>query len=260
MLRELLLAAMMVVFSLAGTANAAHPLITDDSGTQGKGKIQLEFFGEYGFDRKDGITEKSLQAPTVPFLTYGLTDAADIVLGLSYNEVATEHAGGTSAIRGIGDATVELKTRFYEKNGLSFAVKPGITLPSGDDNKGLGNGRASYHIFFITSQDSQPWALHLNLGYIRNEYRIKGVKDANRVDIWHVSLATQVEVFNKLKAVANIGMERNPDKTSETHPAFILGGLIYSITGNIDVDAGIKFGLNKQETEISYLAGITWRI
>jgi hypothetical protein len=260
MLRELLLAVITVAVLSAGTANAAHPLITDDSGTQGKGKLQFEFIGEYGLDKIDGVKQKSFQAPTVPFLTCGLTEDTDIVLGLSYTEVVTEDSGSTTAIRGIGDASIELKTRFYENEGLSFAVKPGITLPTGDENKGLGNGRVSYHAFFIATKELQSSAFHLNLGYIRNEFKLRADEDANRKDIWHISFATQVEVVKNLKAVANIGMERNPDKTSETHPAFILGGLIYSVTENLDVDAGIKFGLTKPETEISYLAGITWRI
>ena len=44
-------------------------------------------------------------------------------------------------------------------------------------------------------------------------------------------------------------MERNPDKTSNTHPAFILGGLIYSILESIAIDVGVKGGLNKPETD-----------
>lgn len=260
MLGKSLFAVLIFSLSLAGTALAAHPLITDDSGTQGKGKAQLEFIGEYGNDKMDGVTERSLQIPTVPFLTYGLTDATDIVVGLPYNEVVTEDTAGKSTVRGIGDASLELKRRFYEKEGLSFAVKPGITLPTGDESKGLGNGKASYHAFLITTKEVQPWAFHLNLGYIRNQYKLQEDEDANRKDIWHVSLAAQVEFVKNVKAVANIGMERNPDKTSEIHPAFILGGFICSVTENLDVDAGLKYGLNKPETDMAYLAGITWRL
>ena len=54
-------------------------------------------------------------------------------------------------------------------------------------------------------------------------------------------------------------MERNPDKTSNLDPAFILGGLIYSISKNFDVDFGIRGGLNKPETDYAILAGIAWR-
>jgi hypothetical protein len=68
-----------------------------------------------------------------------------------------------------------------------------------------------------------------------------------------------VEVVKDLKAVANIGMERNPDKTSNTHPAFILGGLIYSISENVAIDAGVKAGLNKPETDMTFLVGIAFK-
>ena len=59
--------------------------------------------------------------------------------------------------------------RFYEHADLSLAIKPGLTLPTGDDEKGLGTGKATYRLFFIASQEMDPWAFHLNLGYIRNE-------------------------------------------------------------------------------------------
>ena len=46
--------AMTVVFLWSGTVFAAHPLITDDTGTQGKGKFQLEVNGEYAHEDEDG--------------------------------------------------------------------------------------------------------------------------------------------------------------------------------------------------------------
>src|SRR3990170_1922289 len=249
-----------IVAITAGKVFAAHPLITDDTGTQGKGKTQLEFIGEYGVDKEEGVTEKGFEAPTVPFLSYGLTDAVDLVFGLPYTAARVENAGTTTAARGATDMSIELKARVYEKDGLSFAVKPGVSLPTCDEEKGLGNGKASYSTFFITTKEAAPWAFHFNVGYVRNEYKLQADEDANRKDIWHVSLASQVEVVKDLNLVANIGMERNPDKTSDTHPAFILGGLVYSISENLDIDLGVKGGLNKTETDYSVLAGITWRL
>jgi hypothetical protein len=243
-----------------GTAFAAHPLITDDTGTQGKGRVQLEFIGEYGVDKENGVTEKGYEAPTVPFLSYGLTDTIDIVFGLPYASAKVEDAGTTTAVRGITDASIELKARFYEKDGLSFAVKPGVSLPTGDEEKGLGNGKTSYSTFFIATKEAEPWAFHFNVGYVRNEFKLVEDEEANQKDIWHVSIASQVEVIKDLSLVANIGMERNPDKSSNTNPAFALGGIIYSITEKVDLDMGIKAGLNKPETDYSILAGITWRL
>ncbi len=92
-LKELLLVLTTTVFFLVGTAYAAHPLITDDTGTQGRGKAQLEFMGEYEHDRNEGLTTNTLVVPTIPVLSYGLTDAVDLVLGISYQRTETQRDG-----------------------------------------------------------------------------------------------------------------------------------------------------------------------
>ncbi|MFH1903281.1 MAG: hypothetical protein ABIK20_04415 [Candidatus Omnitrophota bacterium] len=61
----------------------------------------------------------------------------------------------------------------------------------------------------------------------------------------------------KLKLVANIGTEKNPDKEADDDPAFLLAGVIYSLTENTSVDFGFKIGLNSEETDQSFLAGLT---
>jgi hypothetical protein len=235
-------------------AHAAHPLITDDTGTQGKRKAQFEVVGEYEHVNKDGVTTDTLVVPTVPVLSYGITDATDIVLGVSYLHVRTSNAGNTTTADGVSDVSVELKWRFYEKDGLSFALKPGITLPTGSDQKGLGAGRMTYHLFFITTKEVKPWAFHFNLGYIRNENTLD-----ERKGLWHASFAGALDVAKDLKAVANIGIQRNEVKDSNTNPAFVLGGLIYSISKSIDLDIGLKRGLNHPGTDYSVLAGMIWR-
>ncbi len=245
---------------MSGSVFAAHPLITDDTGTQGAGKWQFEIIGEHGYDKEDGVIEKGFEMPTVPFVTYGLTDSIDIVFGLPYTSVRTQEAGVTSAARGITDASIEVKARLYEKDGLSLAVKPGVGLPTGDEEKGLGNGKASYNTFIIATKEAEPWAFHLNLGYVRNEYKLQADGEGSRKDIWHVSLASQMEVVKDLNVVANVGMERNPDRSSQADPSFILGGIVYSIALDLDIDLGVKAGLSRPETDYSVLAGITLRM
>jgi hypothetical protein len=170
----------LTMITTAGAAFAAHPLITDDTSTQGKGKMQFEFIGEYGIEKEEGDTEKILEVPTVPFMSYGITDAIDLVLGLPYALVKVEDAGTTAAVRGCTDMSIELKASVYEKGGLSFAVKPGISLPTGDEKKGLGNGKSSYSAYFITTKEVEPWAFHINVGYISNEYKLQADEDVNR--------------------------------------------------------------------------------
>ena len=261
-----------VCCSLFTVSYAAHPLITDDTGTQGKGKFQLEVNSEFSYEKEQQYnadedkweTKKETGGELATILSYGIIDNLDVVLGFPYQWKKTRIDGvvttnPTEQGDGISDLSLEVKWRFYEKDGLSFALKPGITLPTGNENKGLGNGRVSYGLMFITTKEIKPWAFHLNLGHTRNEYKLQADKDANRNDIWHTSLAAEVEVMKDIKVVGNIGMERNPDKTSNTYPAFILGGLIYSISENIAIDMGVKGGLNKPETDLTFLAGIAFK-
>lgn len=239
-----------VHYSLPTVSYAAHPLITDDTGTAGKGKFELEIGGEYGHE--NGVTENTTEI--VPVFVYGITDNIDIELCVPYTHIRTKDAGTTTTEDGISDVEIDLKWRFYEKDLLSFALRPLISLPTGDEEKELGAGRVGYSLFFFATKEVKPWSFDFNLGYKRNENKIN-----ERKDIWHTSLASRVEVIKGLNVVADIGMETNPDKSSSTHPAFILGGIIYSMSENFDVDFGVKSGLNKPEIDYSILAGITFR-
>lgn len=251
---DLLCALCSVLFTLCLVANsyAAHPLITDDTGTVGKGRFEFELGMEYAHEEEDGVIENS--TVIVPVLAYGITDNIDIELCVPYTHIRTKDAGTTTTEDGISDVEIDLKWRFYEKDGLSFALRPLISLPTEDEEKGLGAGMVGYSLFFFTTKEVKPWSFDLNLGYKRNENKIN-----ERKDIWHTSLASRVEVIKGFNVVADIGMETNPDKSSSTHPAFILGGIIYSMSENFDVDFGVKSGLNKPEIDYSILTGITFR-
>ncbi|GAB4484001.1 MAG: transporter [Thermodesulfovibrionales bacterium] len=236
---------------------AAHPLVTDDTGTQGRGKFQLEVNTEVGWDRdrEDGITVKETSGEVSATFSAGLHDRVDLVLGVPYHWYHVKENDDTVAHNdGNGDISLEVKWRFYEEGGLSLALKPGITIPTGSVGKGLGAGRVGYGAFFITQWENEPWTFLVNLGYLRNENRVD-----ERKDIWHGSFAVEREVVKDLKLVANAGLETDPDPAQHTPAAFGIAGLIYSITENVDVDFGIKTGLSRPETDFTLLAGIAWR-
>jgi hypothetical protein len=248
---------LIVVLFVACPSWAAHPLITDDTGTQGKGKFQLELTGQYDSDNDDseGVSVKASGTEAAAALSYGIVDNVDLVLSLPYLWGKEKEEDVTVYDEnGIGDAALEVKWRLFEKEGFSLALKPGISFPTGDDDKGLGTGKIGGQIFLIATEEIGSWAFHGNLGYIRNE------NDADELkDIWHASIAAQYEVIKDLNLVANIGMERNPDDEADDDPVFIIGGLIYSISENLDVDLGVKCGLTDSETDISALAGVAFR-
>jgi len=145
----------LIMVVMTGTASGAHPLITDDTGTNGKGKFQLELNGEVSWDKEKsgGITVKEKGYEAGIAVSAGILDTLDIVCGIPYQWNRTKEDGAiVSDEDGISDIGVELKWRFFEQNGFSFALKPGFTIPSGNEDKGLGTGKAGYGITFIATK------------------------------------------------------------------------------------------------------------
>ena len=246
------LGTVLLVLAFSGASFGAHPLITDDTGTQGKGKFQVELNYEFDHEDTDGVEESVHQMDTI--LSYGIIDTVDLVVGLPYQFITTKEGGDKTREDGISDMSIEVKWRFFEMEGLSLALKPGLSIPTGDDEEGLGAGKVGGSFHFIATQELDPWTFHFNAGYGRNE-----TETDDETDIWHFSLATELQVCSWVKAVANIGAERNTDKADDTPAAFILGGLIFPVTENLDLDLGIKGGLTEPESDYGLLAGLAFR-
>jgi len=238
--------------SLPTVSYAAHPLITDDTGTQGKGNWQLEVNTEFTHESENGSEEDTYEVATI--LSYGVSDSTDIVLGVPYQHIKNREDGYSVTTDGLTDISLEVKWRFYEEDGLSFALKQGITLPTGNEENGLGSGSPTLSLFLIGSKEIDLWDFHANLGYIRNENIV-----GERENLWHASFAAGFEPVERVKIVGNIGIEENADRTVNTDPLFLIGGVIYELSENVDIDFGIKVGLSRPEADYGILAGIAWR-
>ncbi|NTV04958.1 MAG: transporter [Chlorobiaceae bacterium] len=262
MLKKNVLLILTLFFS--GNAYAAHPLITDDTGTQGKGKFQIEINSEFSTDKEqeNGLSVKERGGAVGATLSYGISHNIDLVVGMPLQWHTIKEEGMTVADEsGIGDMGIELKWRLIEaeEGGMSLALKPGLSIPTGDEHKGLGNGVVSGGVALIATHEGRLGALHCNLGYRLNDYGIEENNMAARNDIWHASLAAEINLTDNFRSVANIGVETNEDITSEVPPVFLIGGLICSIHENLDIDLGLKCGLNEAETDTTFLAGLAAR-
>ncbi|MCE5311684.1 MAG: transporter [Nitrospiraceae bacterium] len=234
------------------TASALHPLLTDDTGVQGKGKYELEL--GYKHERNSDAGVKTRTSEFAATLAIGASDSLDVELSLPYRYIRTKDSGDITNEDGLADSYAGIKWKLFEKDGLSLALKTGVTMPSGDYKRGLGTGRAGYQAFVLATKEFKPFAVHLNAGWIGNQNRID-----ERRNIWHLSAAAEYEFVKNLRAVADVGTVKNKDKTSGTNPVYMLGGLVYTVNQNLDLDIGIKGGLNKAENDVTYLLGITFR-
>jgi hypothetical protein len=236
---------------------AAHPLVTDDTGTQGDGHHALELNAELGRDRADG---EVAEGGAAAILSMGAGDAVDLVIGVpaSWSRV---RVGGTvrDESAGANDATLELKWRFLEREGFSLAVKPGLSLPTGDPRRGLGAGSIGYGLALIATQAFGPVALHFNGAFAHNDHELATDRTSTRHQTWHASAAATAEVVTGLQLVANLGVQSPGERSATTWPAFALVGAVYSITDRIVLDLGVRTGLNAADTDLVVLAGAAYR-
>lgn len=241
----------------ASLALAAHPLATDDAGTNGARKFQLETSAEFGWDKQDNV--KSASQSVSVSISAGILDSLDIVATSPFTwQQVKENNSTVRDNSGLNDLTLEMKWRFLEYGAASFAIKPAIIVPTGSRDKGLGNGRPGYGATLISTVEFKPVAVHVNTGYLHQQY-VSEDRSTNREDIFTLSLAGVVEVAKGMQLVAAVDTATNPDKSSDTWLAAITGGVIYSVTDSLDMDAGIKSGLTKPEIDVTLLTGLTFK-
>jgi hypothetical protein len=267
----------MLIFLLIGLftqvpAFAIYPL-SDDSYTQGKGVFQLELSYQYMYDKYAKMSDdpkelyeselagqsvygkKNVRVDSnlgVVGLTYGIIDPLDLTITIPYMNVYNQekllfYTGSLQGftmkenelVGGLSDITVEFKWKFWGNDTVSFALRPGFILPTGNFQQGLGAGKFGAYGFFITSLDFDRVLLHLNLGYQRNENRLN-----EREDLWLGSLGGEfILVKDYFRMVTIIGLERNREKNSKIQDAYVVGGFVGSPTQSCDLGIAVKYSI-----------------
>jgi hypothetical protein len=236
------LAASLLLLGAMQSTALAHPMFTDDAGTQGAGNNQLEI-------NSDRVTERGERPETVGDVTYtyGLTPTLDLFADQPLN---------ISGPRGIGDTSLGFKWRFFERGNNSIAFKSSVSMANANNEKGFGSGRNNLSTLLIFSHVNGPWALHYNLGLGTNRFKSQETEDENQPTIWTTSVAATYELLPQLKVVGDIGIARNADVNDRQYPAYALTGLVYSPSKTFDLDVGIKYGLNNASIKHQFGAGV----
>ncbi|VVD98085.1 transporter [Pandoraea terrigena] len=229
------------------SAFAAHPLVSDDTGTQGDGKWQFETNGEVTSKQQD-MGRQTLWNGT---LTRGVGEALDLYVDVPYTHLQNR---SDAEGNGFGDVETGAKWRMYDDGAFSIGLKPYLSFPTGNDQRGLGSGRVNAGATLLTQYETDKWTFLFNAGAAYQPNR-----QGDRQSLWKVSGAVLYRVLPTTQLILDVGASQNPDVTQRTHPAFMILGAIYSPKSWLDLDVGYRRGLNPQTYDYSWMGGMTVR-
>lgn len=247
-MRNILVVVAALVVLLSAPAQAAHPMLTEDPGTQGKGNAELEL----GFAADQGDPSFGGRGTLFsPQLAYGLAERVDVLVQGFWQ---TQTPLDAPTVRGINNTVVDLKWRFFDDGGpTTFAVRGGVDLPTGDDTKGLGGGKVGAHVIAVAGWSNDGISIYGNAGYAR--VRQPGV----RPEIGFFSVAVTGPEAAALRTFIEVATYTNTDPAVSRWPAVARTGLMYTVNPSLDLDAGVQTRLNRVATRVAWLAGATFR-
>ncbi len=239
-----------------------RPDKTESPYTVDAGHFQFEMdvlnysYDRYNTARADVRVESLAIAPIN--LKAGLCNRVDLQLVVqSYNAVRTRDraAGTVDKQRGFGDVTSRLKVNLWGNDGgaTALAVMPFVKLPTNQDQ--LGNNSVEGGVIV-------PLAVALPGGWgVGVMTEVDFVRDGggrrhhaefiNTITFAHGiagNLGGYVEFFSVVSAERGSSWVGTADV-----------GLTYGLTPDIQLDAGVNFGLTRSADDLNPFLGISWR-
>lgn len=233
---------------LSARAAAFSPLTGEDAKFLGVDGRQMQGWLDYGVSR-EGPDRYSTGA--FGELAYGLFEKIDL-------KVTVPWRGWTSrgiSESGLGDVMLEGKFGCACRAGWDLALKPGFSLPAGNEAKSLGAGKGGAWLYGVAERSFGAWRLTLNGGYMYNRNSLD-----ERESLLKTSAAAALAVLPKLRASLRLAAATNPDKSAHSHPLSSLLGLTWSPSRSLDVSAGAGLGLNRAAEDMELVAGLALRI
>jgi hypothetical protein len=204
---------LMAVLGLLSTAWAGPPFFTDDPEPADYRHGEFYIASQYIHSR-DG---KSATLPHFEF-NYGLFPDMHLHLIAPFQYVKAE--GGDSQY-GYSDTEFGIKFRFIQETEKIPMVGtfPLVIFPTGDSDKGLGNGQAQYFIPLWLQKTWGPWSSYGGGGYWINQ-------GANNKNWWFFGWQVQREISKQFSLGAEIFHRTISFEGGEESTGFQLGAII----------------------------------
>lgn len=249
-----------VIMLWSGSAFATHPLLGDDTGTQGPGRVLIESNINY-------LKDNEFKSTAVPVaFTAGIGETMDAAVEIPYLWLHPSPVTGSDE-SGLSDVVFKFKHRFYEhekKNGEKQQLEQSLAYqilylqPTGDEEKGLGSGTSRWGARLISTAEWETIEINANVGYESSGRALRrgNFSFDNAVTM---TVAAEYERVKPWEPVVELAVTRV--KQSDGHSRIItaLFGLIYEPSEEFYVDAGLRVGLNSDSEDYALLTGFGYK-
>lgn len=235
-----------------------RPDKTESPYTVDAGHFQIETdLINYGRDRESGTRVESWSFFNAN-LKAGLCRNSDLQLVLpTYNSerIKDRAAGTTERNSGFGDLVTRLKINLWGNDGgqTAFAAMPFVKFPTAQDD--LGNDSFEGGIIFpLAVELPRDWGMGLMTEFDFNKDNSGGghhLEFVNSITFAHQivgDLDGYAEFFSSVSAESGSAWVGTVDV-----------GLVYALAENVQLDAGINFGITRAADDYNPFAGITVR-
>ncbi|MFM9994765.1 MAG: transporter [Phycisphaerales bacterium] len=234
-----------------------RPDATESPFSVDAGHVQIEMsFLEYVREGDGPRTDTLAFAPLN--LKLGLLNNTD--LQLVFTPWTDEDTRGGARVTGVGDTVVRLKMNLWGNDPAddspgrtAFAFMPFMSFPTGDD--ALSSGRIEGGLIF-------PFAAELPGGFglglmAEVDFVYDSDAAAYQTDFVHTAvvgrdLTEALGVFVEYFGAENLS-------TSDGYRASLNAGVTYAIGVDIQLDAGVRFGLTRAAEDFTVFAGMSCR-
>ena len=240
--------ALLALVFASGPTHAAHPLISEDTGTQGTGKFELELGTETSHVQGDRIHELD------PQLSFGARDDIDLIARPTYfwlHGAAADAAGRRS---GFGTTGLDFKWRAIERAPWAFGVRAGADLPTSQG--GIGPHEGGGHIVAIATYEVEALMATANAAY---SHLPQDVGFAARRDIVRFSGGALARVGDAVRIAGDLVIAQSSEALDRTWPVVGIVGFIATLPWGFDVDAGVQVPINRGAPTTQWLVGATQR-
>jgi hypothetical protein len=235
------LSALGLVLSCANSALCGPPFLTDDPEP-----VELHHW-EFYTATQVAITRNETSG-TAPHFEINYGALPDVQLHLITPFMYDDPRGSDHLNYGYGDTEVGVKWRFiHETDEMpQIGVFPLTEIPTGDQDRGLGNGKQQLFLPLWVQKSWGKWTSYGGGGYWLNPGQ-------GNKDYWFTGWLLQRQVTEKLALGGEVFYATPSEEGGDSRTGVNLGG-IYDFTENYHLLFSVGRDIKGQSLLISYLA------